>query len=82
MGVLKLILSLLLTRSVELEKKQQRAPENRGETAPLLGDRAEEAPKRGVRSLLPDISKDSVPVVIKLCLLFALDSFASGLAPL
>lgn len=82
MGVLKLILSLFLSRSVELERKGRRATENTGnaeETTPLLRGRTEAAPKRGLRSLLPDISKHSVAVVINLCLLFAVDSFASGL---
>ncbi|RYO73971.1 hypothetical protein DL766_006118 [Monosporascus sp. MC13-8B] len=81
-GALKLVLSLLLTQSIESEKKQQWANEGQGETVPLLNGSTEEPAKRGIRSLLPDISKDSVPVVIKLCLLFALDSFGSGLAPL
>ncbi|KAK7750746.1 hypothetical protein SLS62_007297 [Diatrype stigma] len=84
MGVLKLTLSLLLSRSVELERKQRRATQTpgNGETTPLLDSRVEEAPKKGLRSLLPDISKDSVAVVINLCLLFAVDSFASGLTPM
>lgn len=33
------------------------------------------------RKLLPGIQKSSFPVVIPLCLLFALDSFASSLTP-
>ncbi|RYP92840.1 hypothetical protein DL770_001011 [Monosporascus sp. CRB-9-2] len=81
-GALKLVLSLLLTRLVESEKIRQRANEGQGEAAPLLNGSTEEPAKRGIRSLLPHISKDSVPVVINLCLLFALDSFASGLTPM
>jgi hypothetical protein len=32
--------------------------------------------------LLPSISKESRVIVLNLCILFALDAFASGLAPL
>ena len=81
-GVMKLILSLLLSRSVEAKKKQQQANGRNGETAPLLDQRNEEAPRRGLQSLLPDISRESLPVAINLCLLFAIDSFGSGLAPM
>lgn len=76
--------------------EEQPAPastSNSEETAPLLaGETAESdtperdtAPKaansRG-RALLSGISRESVRVMVSLCLLFALDSFASGLAPL
>ncbi len=82
LGVLKLILSLLLTHTVESEKKQRQATDPRRETVPLLNSRTEETPKRGLRHLLPDISRDSISVVVNLCLLFAVDSFGSGLAPM
>ncbi|OTA59563.1 MFS general substrate transporter [Hypoxylon sp. EC38] len=83
-GLLKLTLTLLLSHSVESEKKQQQSRVRDDERRPLLGDgtEANPRPKRGLRWLLPDVSKESVPVVITLCLLFALDSFGSGLAPL
>jgi len=35
-----------------------------------------------LRALLPEISPESVNVMISLCVLFAMDAFASGLAPL
>ncbi|KAI1482078.1 putative MFS transporter [Daldinia eschscholtzii] len=92
LGLLKLTLTLLLSHAVESEEKKKKAAQDRardGETRPLLLERnADDAeansapPKRGLRALLPDISKESIPVVIALCLLFALDSFGSGLAPL
>ncbi|KAI2610109.1 major facilitator superfamily domain-containing protein [Hypoxylon fragiforme] len=82
----------------QLQKQQRERQERDGETRPLLGNEAGDAeasttpppppppppgPKKGwLRALVPDISKESVPVVITLCLLFALDSFGSGLAPL
>ena len=81
-GVLKLILSLLLTKSVESEKKQRQTSDATEERAPLLNSSNEEAPKRGLRSVLPHISRESLPVAINLCLLFAIDSLGSGLAPM
>lgn len=88
-GLLKLILTLLLTHSVESAKKQQQGVRERSnEAAPLLGERANRETelipeaRRGIRSLLPEISKDSVSVVTTLCLLMTLDSFGTGLSPL
>ena len=58
------------------------------DTTPLLRDepadqeatREPETPPR--RRWLPEISPESVNVMVSLCFLFALDSFGSGLAPL
>lgn len=84
LGLVKLTLTVILSHSVESEKKQLQRRQRDSETRPLLEGNTEAAPppKRGLRVLLPDVSKESVPVVITLCLLFALDSFGSGLAPL
>lgn len=94
MGILKLILALLLSHSVESEEKQRQQPQQtqpsngHSESARLLDNTAssegetQTTTKRGIRGLLPDISKDSVSVVISLSSLFALDSFGSGLATL
>lgn len=89
-GLLKTALALMLSSNVEMEKKQAeeaRPGEAIDETAPLLTDVTPSSqeppapkPQKGLRSLLPAISKESVSVVIELCLLFAIDSFASGLA--
>ncbi|KAI8946446.1 major facilitator superfamily domain-containing protein [Xylaria longipes] len=93
-GLLKLCLTVSLSHSVEAEKKQQQkkqTPERRDETMPLLNgegsDDEQGAPteiihKKGLRALLPDISKDSVSVVTILCFLFALDAFGTGVNPL
>ena len=81
-GFLKLCLTLALSRAVELEKKI--VPVRDPESAPLLGDGAEEVePKKGnwLFSKLPAFSTESRAIVINLCILFALDAFASGLAP-
>lgn len=85
LGVVKVLLSIALSSAVEAEKKATPLPSS--ETAPLLptadvDDGEEPKRKYAFRSLLPDISKESRPIVFNLCLLFALDAFASGLAPL
>lgn len=82
-GFMKFLLSIALSKEVEAEKKV--VPARDPETAPLLGEGAQDVePKKKsyFRSLLPEISKESRLIVINLCILFALDSFASGLAPL
>lgn len=82
-GVIKLLLTLGLSNACEAEKKQP-VPAADTETAPLLGDNAQaQKPKKSTfRSLLPEISPESRIIVFNLCLLFALDAFASGLASL
>ncbi|KAI1380384.1 MFS general substrate transporter [Hypoxylon crocopeplum] len=85
LGLLKLTLTLLLSHSTESEKKQlERAQARDDETRPLFSGNTEASPhkKRGIRAMLPEMSKESIPVVVTLCLVFALDSFGSGLAPL
>lgn len=81
-GMIKFFLALALSKKCELEKKP--VPAADPETAPLLGDDAEdmEPKKSKFRSWLPDISAESRVIVFSLCILFALDAFASGLAPL
>ena len=83
-GLIKLCLALALSKACEAEKKV--APSEDPETAPLLRNGAEaEEPKKSKNwflSHLPEISPESRIIVINLCLLFALDAFASGLAPL
>lgn len=82
LGFLKFLLSIALSNRVEAEKKSAHVEEE-SETSPLLGNGAEDAePRRSYfRSLLPEISAESWAIVLNLCFLFALDSFASGLAP-
>lgn len=82
-GVVKLLLTLGLSKACEAEKKRP-VPTADTETAPLLGDDAQVPKKKksAFRSLLPEISSESKLIVVNLCLLFALDSFASGLASL
>lgn len=82
-GIIKLLLALALSKECEAEKKQA-PPAADAETAPLLGNNAPDrkAKKSTLRSLLPEISAESRVIVFNLCLLFALDAFASGLASL
>lgn len=80
MGMIKFMLALSMSRKVEADVKiKSRTSE---ETSPLLGQ-AETTPKtRKVwEHFVPQISKESRSILIKLCFLFAIDSFASGLAP-
>ncbi|EQB55940.1 major facilitator superfamily transporter [Colletotrichum gloeosporioides Cg-14] len=80
LGVFKLALVLLLSRDSEAEPEAH----DEDETTPILGaERAESQVETAGwrRKLLPGIQKSSFPVVIPLCLLFALDSFASSLTP-
>ncbi|KAH8658173.1 major facilitator superfamily domain-containing protein [Xylariales sp. PMI_506] len=85
-GVIKFLLALSLSHEVESEKKQaSRSANENGETRPLLHAQDESSipttskPSR-IRSLLPQISRESILLVFNLCLLFALDAFASSLA--
>jgi len=81
-GLFKLALALMLTPAVEADRKK-RVPVERdiSEGTPLLQQPVEAEPG-WLRSRLPHISRESVSVVISLCFFFALDAFASGLAPL
>lgn len=84
LGIIQLAIVACLSSEVEL---YQPSPEDREVEEPLLGSELdEERESTGVKigpkkSLLPRISKESRAVVFKLCVLFALDSTASGLVP-
>lgn len=87
-GAVKFALACALTKAVEAEKKRP-APVEAEEEPLLSGDGAvadhstvKKEPKRSWASMLPDISPESRLIVLKLCMLFAVDNFASGLAPL
>ena len=79
-GLIKFALACSLSRNCEAEKV---APARDSETTPLLGGNGAKPKKsKPSMSLLPSISKESRIIVLNLCILFALDAFASGLAPL
>ncbi|KAJ5130212.1 uncharacterized protein N7515_006251 [Penicillium bovifimosum] len=81
-GIVKLILTLGLSGTVEAQKEEPQ--EQSSETQSLLArpteQNAERSPKK--RSLFPSIEKDLWSLVIRLFILFGIDSFASGLASL
>jgi MFS family permease len=84
-GIVKLCLALLLSKACELDVEPKAS--STAETAPLLGNataatKDENDRKKRRWRLLPDISKDSQVVLVQLCILFAFDNLASGLAPL
>jgi MFS family permease len=87
-GIIKLILTLWLSPEVEAAKKRnkQKKPEQPSETEPLLNSNAGEAesmktPAKKI-AFLPAVEMGLLSLILNLCLLFALDSFASGLASL
>ena len=94
-GLVKILLVLSMSGQVESETKvdlsrpKKHAAQSDGETQPLLanGDgQAEPEPElaeskpSGIRSFLPNISKESRVIMVNLCILFAINSFSSGLA--
>lgn len=90
LGMVQLVLALLLGSGCEQEKTNPPTPTLNAdaEAQPLLGNRQEEGGKfptqsssSTFRSLLPTLSRESSNMVVKLCLLFAIDSAASGLMP-
>ena len=90
LGLLKLILAFLLGVKCEADPLPPPADQPEAESEPFLGDDDEEledqqrprvAPSKPKKSLLPSISPSSRLVLLKLCLLFALDSLGSGLVP-
>lgn len=87
LGLIKLCLALALSKKCEADKPEptsRRDPEstpliagngqNEIDSKPTLGSR--------FRSIFPHVSVESWVIVTNLCLLFALDSLASGLVPL
>jgi MFS family permease len=91
-GIIKLILTLWLSPEVEAankrkkQKKPEQQPEQPSETEPLLNSSAGEAesmktPAKRI-AFLPAVEMGLLSLILNLCLLFALDSFASGLASL
>ena len=90
-GLVNFGLSLILSTKAETESKTN--TESRpadAETRPLLSEHASDNNDADtkpynrlslLKSLLPSLSKESQSIIVKLCLLFAIDSIASGLTP-
>lgn len=78
LGIIKMLLALMLSRKCEVEKSKSAGQSD--ETSSLLpGTDAQPVKPKKKMSFLPSIARDSLPTVIKLALLFGVDSFASGL---
>ena len=90
-GIVKFVMTCGLSTDVEVERKNEF-----GEEDPLLSDNNTasangevaggsmgEVRKKNVWwTMLPNVSRESLDILVKLCILFAMDSFASGMAPL
>ncbi len=83
LGLVKFFLTFFLSKGCEVEKEDQdtAGPASSSETSPLLANDAGYRKQKAKKSLLPSISKESIVIVTNLCLLFAVDSIASGLVP-
>ena len=98
LGLLKLLLSLVLSEKCEPEPPKQGYQEvvemNDADAEGLLSDSDDDSNndtkqqlkpqpvQQKRKSIWPAISKESCTTLIKLCLLFSVDCFASGLVPL
>ena len=81
LGLVKFILACGLSKRVEADYKAPAKDDQA--TRPLLQNEiGPEAAKKPKKSMLPSVSKASRGIVVNLCILFALDAFASGLAPM
>jgi MFS family permease len=87
LGFLNLLLTLVLSSRVELHwtEGQTVVGDSSVEEEPLISSEMDSTNEMTVlkekRTLLPRISKESRVVLLKLCMLFAVDSLASGLVP-
>mgnify|MGYP001563816291 FL=1 len=79
-GLIKLFLVFALSK--DCEAKPEPPQERPQEEAPLLGAEEPNKDRRSYFGFLSHISPESLAVLLQLCLLFGLDSFASGLIPL
>lgn len=87
-GALKFLFTAIMSQKVEADQKvdsppaTEREQENDGENEPLLGERgsdeASETQQPKKRSLFPGIDKSLVSLLLKLMVLFGLDSYASS----
>lgn len=85
-GALKFLLTLMLSSSCEAELEPIKKDNHQDEHAPLLSEEnasQTSTPQQKANSRLwPAISPESRSIVFRLCILFAFDNFASGLAPM
>ncbi|KAJ5219749.1 hypothetical protein N7468_008953 [Penicillium chermesinum] len=81
-GILKLILTLALSKNVEASPKKKQ-PENNGETRPLLADAPSEQREDSAKTTIwSSMERELRSLVLSLFFFMGLDAFASGLAAL
>ncbi|KAH8593364.1 major facilitator superfamily domain-containing protein [Bisporella sp. PMI_857] len=82
LGLLNFGLALSLSKTVEAPGQIVAAVDN--ESTPLLGNEIEDSELRKPKfmSMLPQIAPESRAIVLSISILFALDSFSSGLVPM
>lgn len=88
LGAVHFGLACALSRNIELDGAPKVGNLGESEEEPLLSEEAEQSDeaceverKRELNSMVPKLSSESRRIVAKLCLLFAVDSLASGLVP-
>ncbi|KAK5086218.1 hypothetical protein LTR70_000004 [Exophiala xenobiotica] len=87
MGILKFCMCLALSKACELEPPKTPSHPDNDERQPLLANGHDErqpgreSQKSMVRSLQPSLSTETRSLILKLGVLFAMDSLASGLSP-
>lgn len=96
LGILKLVLSLMLSDACEPipEKEERHADfeldtmevegllsDDESDTGKASNPKPDPTPAIRKKSIWPSISPSSRSILVKLCLLFAVDCFASGLVP-
>lgn len=83
-GVVKFVLCLLLSEACEVESETLKPQTRDDEQRPLLTnerpDAATTSPGWAVKVLIPTISGETKPLLLRLGILFAMDSLASGLS--
>lgn len=91
LSLIGVVLSLLVSGDIESKKQlaesilvadEESPGEGASETTQLLANEEEPKPKSRFFNLLPYLSPDVYLIVLKISLLFGLDSFASSLTPL
>lgn len=88
LGLVKFALCLLLSPECEVEATRKPKTTSTGEQQPLLaedvpppeGSSKSQGTVKKLTSLLPSLSAHTISLVGRLCLLFAMDSFGSGMA--
>ena len=83
LGLLELLSTFFLSTRCELPKAERGivAVGGSSETSPLLGNDSENGLAPTKKPLIPPMSRETTIVITKLCLLFSIDSIASGLVP-